>query len=223
MTIAIYKRFKDFEDFKSGAEFFPAGRIVPKRIMDIVRPKSLKRCNLTFNSDTWLRRINGENYFISCPEQQSKGAATMYLQNPNGARFTTRPYLFVDSNILTPKMMKKIARWERNRKKPQNIRLHGNPYAEGRGNHIIGWVNDAIQALNDSAFQHYCSVLYPPQTMSTIKAYSENEFIRLWCKRNFMTEPEFHDDYTVEKCEDYSRTHGGWRAVEKVKDENPTD
>ncbi|AUR97821.1 hypothetical protein NVP1244A_119 [Vibrio phage 1.244.A._10N.261.54.C3] len=225
MNIAIYKRFKDFEDFKTGAEFFPTGRIVPKRIMAIVKPKSLKRCNFTFNSDTWLRRVDGQNIFISCPEQLSEGRATFYLQNPNGAQFNTRPYLFLSDDKLTPKMKKRIARWETNRKKVQNIRLDGNPYTTGRGNHIVGWHDlDPIQCINDAAFQPYCDVLYPhPETMSTIKAYSKDTFINKWCARNFMSLEEFHDDYTVERCNDYSPAHGGWQAIEKVKDESSTD
>ena len=51
MTKVIYKPFESIEEIKAKGEFFPKGRIVPRRICS-VRP-SKNQHKLTFNSDQW--------------------------------------------------------------------------------------------------------------------------------------------------------------------------
>ena len=64
--------FKSVEDFKSKAEFFPKGRIVPKRIMNIMRTSNSKKisrfkrhCDFIFDSDTYVARVDGHNVIVS--------------------------------------------------------------------------------------------------------------------------------------------------------------
>lgn len=152
MTIATYMRFKDFEDFKSGAEFFPRGRIVPNRIMKVLNPLKYTRSNFVFDSDTWLRRINGNNYLVSCPIHASLGHSIFHLSNPKFGVITQQPYLFLNDSQLTNKKRKSIARYKRNSKK-RSFRIEGNPYSIGGGNFMVGWVGgDAINNVNSMAF-----------------------------------------------------------------------
>lgn len=64
--------FKDFEEFKARAEFFPKGRIVPQRVMKLVRRgkhRSPKNCHLVkFGADVWMVRILDRQVLIGAPE-----------------------------------------------------------------------------------------------------------------------------------------------------------
>ncbi len=72
--------FKSFDDFKSHAEFFPKGRIVPNRIARITHTKTGKRYRrahwFKFSTDTWaFNSAHGEKFLIT---EQSE-FLSMYL------------------------------------------------------------------------------------------------------------------------------------------------
>ena len=62
-------QFATLEQFREAAQFFPAGRIVPKYVMNIYSSKSKKRFKhhhlFTFATPTWMLRHEGIKLFVS--------------------------------------------------------------------------------------------------------------------------------------------------------------
>lgn len=61
--------FNSLDEAKQAAEFFPAGRIVPKRVMDIRHRKTGRNFKMrhlfTFTADVWMiRRGNAQLLFV---------------------------------------------------------------------------------------------------------------------------------------------------------------
>lgn len=72
-------KFASIEQFKERAQFFPKGRIIPARILKVVRGKKKHAYCVTFNSDSWAMPVNGA-YVLAC-DARHEGSA-IRLRDP---------------------------------------------------------------------------------------------------------------------------------------------
>ena len=72
-------KFASIEQFKERAQFFPKGRIIPARILKIVRGKKRHAYCVTSASDTWALPVNGA-YVIACDSRH--GGSAIRLRDP---------------------------------------------------------------------------------------------------------------------------------------------
>lgn len=73
MKIAIYNKFKDYNDFKSGAEFFKKGSIVPARIAKFSHKRDTFSSRMTFTHDSHMRIVNDVMFIIPSEFQYKNG------------------------------------------------------------------------------------------------------------------------------------------------------
>lgn len=122
--------FKTIDDFKRAAEFFPAGRIIPQRILK--GPRKYKH-RITFGSDSWAVNTPG-GYVIAINTGET------------GSGIRIKPGL-PEPSVYVP-WKKKLRRKAR----PKGINLYGSPYTKGGGTHWVGNTGRAeekwLEAIN---------------------------------------------------------------------------
>lgn len=73
MKTAIYKKFKDYNDFKDGAQFFKKGSIVPARVAKFGLKRDIFSSRLVFEHDTYMRIIDGVILLLPSEYQYKNG------------------------------------------------------------------------------------------------------------------------------------------------------
>jgi hypothetical protein len=78
--------FETIHEFKAAAEFFPAGRIVPQRI--IKGPRKFKS-GVIFGADSWALPTR-KGYLIACDMRNSDHCVS--IKKAHDCKFTGSPY-----------------------------------------------------------------------------------------------------------------------------------
>lgn len=70
--------FTSIEQFKERAQFFPKGKIIPARILKIVKGNKRHAHCVTFGSDAWALPVNGA-YVIACDSTETRCVVRIVL------------------------------------------------------------------------------------------------------------------------------------------------
>ena len=79
--------FKSISDFKAAAEFFPAGRIIPQRI---IKSQRKHKSVIVFGSNSWA--LPTEKGYIVASDTNNRGCCIRILSGIRNAKLIGSPY-----------------------------------------------------------------------------------------------------------------------------------